>query len=108
MWGFLFGIGALHSIMCLLIYSKSIHDKFWYLPLALLIALFNNFLWFYASKIIEDKKDIYIFSTFQSAILTLIYFLIPFIIFEIKLNKMELVGVFFVLLGCFILKMFQN
>ena len=108
MWHFLAIIGILHAIMCYIIYSKQIDDKIWYMPLALFVAFLNNIIWFYSFKIIEGRKDAYIFSALQSVVLTTIYFLLPIVLFDLKLNKFEILGIMLIIAGISFIKFCQN
>jgi len=75
------------------------------MPLALLVAFINNIFWFYSFKIIEGKKEIFIFSALQSVILTIIYFVLPILLFDLKLTKFELVGISMICIGMLLLKL---
>jgi hypothetical protein len=94
--------------MCYILYYKEIHSKWWYMPLALLIGFLNNCVWFYAAKIQEGRKDMYVFSAFSSVFITCVYFLLPIVFFSVKLNKYEILGITLAITGLILLKIFQN
>ena len=108
MWFFLTLMVVFHFVMCYLIFNKDIHAKWWYLFLGVLLAALNNFVWFYSAKIIENKKEMYLFSALYSILITVVYFLVPILFFGLKINKWELIGIVLMIIGFIIFRTNQN
>lgn len=93
-----------HSIPCYLSYEKWAQDKWWYLPVALFFGGMNMMLWFIATRIISNLKTIYIYSLIWDLIVVSVYFLLPIIAFQIKLNKFGIIGLMLMVIGFLLVK----
>ncbi len=103
-WIFLFLIFCTHSLCCYLSYEKWAQEKWWYLPIGMLTGCISNILWFLSTRMISDAKNIYIYSLFWDLVVISVYFLLPIIIFDIKLNKFGFIGLLLMLIGLLLVK----
>jgi len=94
----------LSSASCYVSFNKSMHDKWFYIPVGLIIAVTTNLIWYNSTKLIGDEKKIYVFSLVWDFIVCLVYLFLPLIIFKIKLDKISVLGLFIMLLGLIIIK----
>jgi hypothetical protein len=101
---FLLLIGIIHSICCYLTFHEKFYDRWWFIPIGLFIGLCSNGLWFLAAKTIGNKDQLYIFSMFWDCLIVGIYFLFPVLFFGIKLDKIGIVGLCFIVIGTLIIK----
>jgi len=89
---------------CLLTFCKDLYDKWYFVPLGLLISIFTNILWFTTAKYFNDPRRTYIMSLGWDIVVCLIYFILPVIFCKIKLNKSELTGIIVMIIGLLIMK----
>jgi multidrug transporter EmrE-like cation transporter len=103
-WIFLFLICCIHSTCCYLSYEKWAQDKWWYLPVGMLTGCISNILWFLSAKIIGNHKEIYLYSLLWDFVVIGVYFVLPIILFDIKLNKFGIFGLILMLVGILLVK----
>lgn len=103
-WLFILLICVTHAIICYFSYEKWAQEKWWYFWVAILSGAASNVLWFIATKIIEDKKQIYLYSLVWDFFVVAVYFLLPVYVFDIKLNKIGIMGLILMLIGFMMIK----
>ena len=97
-------VGIICSLMCYISFDKSLHNKWWYIPLALLLGLTSNSIWILTTKYFEDEKKLYAFSLIWDVLFVAIYYFLPLIFFDIKLGKNGYVGLILMIIGLLIIK----
>ena len=64
----------------------------------------SNILWFLSAKIIGNHKEIYLYSLLWDFVVIGVYFILPIILFDIKLNKFGIFGLILMLVGILLVK----
>ena len=95
---------SLHVGMCLLSYCKALHDRWWYFPLGLGLALINNILWFIAAKCLQDPKEFYFFSSCCFIGTAAVYFGLPLLTEQTRIAPYQYIAIAAIVLGIFLLK----
>lgn len=90
---------------CYLTYSDQLKEKWWYMPLGLLLGLTTNFIWFYAVKWIGDKDKIYVFTLFWESFMVMVYYGLPILFFGVKIDRWTAAGLGCIILGMVLLKL---
>ena len=103
-WLFILLITLAHAFSCYFSYEKWAQDKWWYYCYAVFAGGMTNVLWFIATKIISDKKEIYLYSLAWDFFVVAVYFLLPVFLLDIKLNKIGIAGLFLMFLGFLLIK----
>lgn len=103
-WVFVLLITLAHAIICYFSYEKWAQGRWWYYILAIFAGSITNVLWFAATKIISDKKDIYLYSLVWDFFVVAVYFLLPVILLDIKLNRVGIFGLILMLIGFLLIK----
>jgi hypothetical protein len=93
------------TTMCYISFHKEIHNQIWYIPLAITIGLFNNILWIFSTKYFTEEKKLYTFSLIWDIIFISIYYFLPLMFFNIKMDKYGWLGVILMTIGALIIKM---
>lgn len=101
---FLLCIGVIHSLCCYITFNEKYHERWWFIPIGLLLGLMSNGLWFLAAKTIGDKQNLYLFTFLWDSVVISIYFLLPLLFFSVKLEKMGFVGLFLIITGIILMK----
>jgi hypothetical protein len=97
-------VSILTMLSCCLTFNKSYHDKWYYMPFGLFVALMCNLLWYGSAKYLHDEKKVYIFSLYWDFVVCSIYLFFPLIIINTKLDKWCYIGIFLMFLGMLIIK----
>jgi hypothetical protein len=96
---------SLHVGMCLLSYFKAIHDRWWYFPAGLGLAVLNNLLWFIAAKMVQEPKDFYFFSSCVFVGTAAVYFGLPLAFEQTKTHPFHLIAIGLIVVGLILLKL---
>lgn len=100
----LIAIAVIYSVGCLLSYSEEYRRTSWFIWVGGLIGILINVIWFSLVKYLDDKQKIYIFGLIWDSIMMLIYYLLPMLVFGVKLNKISLFALSLIVCGMVILK----
>ena len=101
---FLVLIGLIHSLCCYLTFNERYHERWWFIPIGLLFGMSSNGLWFLAAKTIGNKDNLYVFTLFWDGLVVAIYFLMPVLLFGVKLDKIGVLGLGLIVLGTVLIK----
>jgi len=93
------------SLMCYISFDKSVHNKWWYVPLCLMLGIVSNSMWILSTKYFGDEKKLYTFSLIWDIIYFAIYYFLPLIFFDIKLEKNGYLGLILMVIGILIIKL---
>jgi len=94
----------LYGLYCYLGYVESFKNSAWFTPACLSIVLVGNFMWIYYVKSTNDPNQIFVSGLIWDALLTASFTLVPFIFFNVKLNKYSMIGFVLCLIGLGLLK----
>lgn len=94
----------LYSLCCWLTYSEGYRDKWWYLPLGIMLGATCNLMWLMMTKAIDDKDKIFIYALFWDAVIVAVFYGLPIFFFGVKLDKWGLLGVLMIVIGLTIIK----
>lgn len=103
-WFTLLLVGVVYTISTYLTYSEDIRQKWYFIPLAVLLGSLTSVLWFCTVRYINDKDRIYVYSLFWDFVMIAIFYLYPVLFLGVKLDKWSLLGLFLVLVGIVIIK----
>jgi hypothetical protein len=74
----------------------------------LVLNFLASFSWFSLVKSLPDKESILINSVYWDIMIMGIGYILPLFIFSFKLNNIQIISLFVILLGFFMLKVFHN
>lgn len=97
----------LYFVMCYLGYSESLRRSSWFMPFCISINLLTSTLWFLAIKYIDNKNKIFFYSLCWDAVMIATACFVPIFLFNLNLNKTTIAGVFFMILGLFLIKIYM-
>lgn len=97
-------ITILYMIGCFITYNDFTRNQWWFVPLGVLLGLIGSFVWYYTCKVVEDKERILVLSLVWDSILIAVYYGMPILFFNVKLDKISTIGAIFILVGIIILK----
>jgi len=103
-WFFIILICLGHSFSCYFSYEKWAQGRWWYYFFAIAVGGGTNLLWFIATKILGDKKEIYLYSLVWDFFVVSVYFLLPVFLLDIKLNRIGIAGLVLMLIGFLMIK----
>jgi len=97
-------VGIICSLMCYISFDKSLHNKWWYIPAGLMLGILSNSIWILTTKYFGDEKKLYTFSLIWDILFVAIYYFLPLIFFDIKLEKHGYIGLLLMVIGILIIK----
>lgn len=97
-------VSLLSAASCYVTFDKNLHNKWFYIPLGLLLAISSNLIWYTSAKYMSDEKKIYIFSLMWDFIVCFIYVFFPLLMFKIKVDKLCYLGLIFMIIGLILVK----
>jgi drug/metabolite transporter (DMT)-like permease len=97
-------ITVLTMLSCCITFSKTWHDKWYYIPCGLALTVIINFIWYSSAKFLGDEKKIYLFSLYWDFIVCSIYLFFPLLLINAKIDKWQYLGIFLMFLGIIIIK----
>lgn len=96
----------LYFVMCYLGYSENLRKSNWFMPVCISINLFTSTLWFLAIKNIDNKSRIFFYSLCWDAVMIATAYFVPIFLFNLNLNKLTILGFFFMILGLILIKLY--
>lgn len=100
----LFLMSVCFTLGCWLSYDEEIKKSIWYFPLGIGLGIITSFFWYYICIIITEKNRLYVYSLIWEVVMVLIYYGMPILFFNVKLEKTTLLGAFLIISGIFVLK----
>lgn len=101
---FLILAACIYVTTCWLTYSEWAREQWWYVPIGVALAALAGVLWFVAVKVFQDKQRMYVFNLVWDALVMTIYYGMPFLLFEVKINQWMLFGLALIVIGAVIVK----
>jgi multidrug transporter EmrE-like cation transporter len=102
-WAFLIGFFGLCA-QAYMSYEESFQTKWYYYPLGIFFNACGAALWFYVAKITSGKET-YIAAVIWDAMAAFAFFILPLLMFGIKLNWLNVLGLGFGALGITLMRM---
>lgn len=96
---------ACYGLIAYTSYSKELKASPYYFLIGLVGALVANLIWLWISKTETDTNQLMIKGLFWDSALTLIYLIVPLMIFEARLSTTQWVGLGLVLIGLTVTKL---
>ena len=94
---------VIYALYAYLNYSP-VKDEWWYFPVGMLLSMVGNLVWMIITKIPSTNTVLFFRGVVWDAILTVVFIVIPFCFFEIRLSMLGVIGLVISLIGIFILK----
>ena len=107
-WVFLGMAAVIYVLSCWLTFASSLKDRWWYIPLGMLLGIVLNGVWFWAAKTFGDKNKMYAFSLTWDALMMMIFYTLPLLLFGAKLDRTGWFALGLIVIGAIILKLNQN
>lgn len=104
-WLSLILVGFIYCICSWLTYSEDIRQKWYFIPLAVLLGTIVSLIWFCTVRYIDNKQKIYVYSLFWDFVMMGVYYIYPIIFLGIKLDGWSVFGLFLILTGVIIIKL---
>lgn len=104
MWLALIAVTALQTCVCTITFTKSVHDRWWYFPLGMLLGVSTNCIWLLSAKLLDTKEKIYTLSLFWDCAMVAVYFLVPVLFFGIRLDRIGVIGLVIAIVGALLVK----
>lgn len=84
--------------------SKMQKDGFAFFAISMFVGLMYSLLWYWSSRIVEDKNDFFFLVLLWDLIYILVFYFAPVALFGLKLDALGLVGLFTVVAGLLVMK----
>ena len=97
-------ITILYIIGCMISYSDDYRKAYWFVPIGVFIGVLINLVWVYTIKYLDNNQKIYVFGIMWDALMMTTYYLLPILLFDVKLTKTTIIGLILILSGVVILK----
>ncbi len=97
----------IYLILMFMTFSDFRESKY-FVFVALTLNFLTSFLWFSLVKSLPDKESILINSVYWDIMIMGIGYILPLFIFSFKLNNIQIISLFVILLGFFMLKVFHD
>lgn len=104
-WFWLVIAGIIYSICAYMCYHESFRNSQWYMPAGLILGFMAVIIWFSTVRLIGDKHRIYFYSLMWDAVLVGVYYVIPILFFNVRLDKWGIIGLALMTLGLVLVKM---
>jgi hypothetical protein len=103
-WASLALITVIYLICAYLTYHRDLHDKPWYMPVAIAFGTTTVVIWYYMIRHIGDRDRIYVYNMCWDTIMCGVYYLLPIFVFGVKLDRIGVFGLCLMIIGSVILK----
>ena len=90
-------------LQAMLSFDDSFQTKWFYYPLGILLNAIGAGLWFYVAKVTSGKET-YLFAVMWDSMAALAFFGLPLLLFGVKLNTLNIIGLCLGLLGIILMK----
>ncbi len=97
-------ISIVYAIGCAFTYNEKFRQSDWFVLIGVAIGVTINALWFYAVKCLDDKDRIYTFGLIWDSIMMITYYLLPILMFGVKLDKVTIIALLLIVIGMVLLK----
>lgn len=100
-----FIIGFLvYGVLALASYSESIKSSMYYYPIGIVAAIVANLCWLSIAKGESDPSKLVITGLYWDVMLTLVYIVVPFVLFGAKVNMWQGLGIAAIIMGIVLTK----
>lgn len=103
-WILLFVAMIFYIISCYLSYQEWFRQSVHYYWVSLLLGMVISLIWYGMVRHLNDKDAIYLYAIVWDISLVMVYFILPLLLFDIKLTRFGLTGVGLIFLGMILLK----
>jgi len=101
-WAFVIGFVGL-CLQAYVSYDDSIQDKWFYYPVGIVLNVIGASLWFYVAKMTTGKET-YLAAMIWDGMAAFTFFILPLLLFGVKLNLLNTIGLLFGILGIILMK----
>lgn len=102
-WAFLLGFVGL-CLQAYVSFNDSIQDKWFYYPLGVSLNAIGAALWFYVAKVTTGKET-YLAAMIWDGMAAFSFFVLPLLLFGVKLNWLNTTGLVFGAIGIILMKL---
>lgn len=103
-WIALVVVFVLYSICCYFTFDDRTRAKWWYVPSGVFLGIVCNTIWLFMTRSLDDKEKIYFYALFWDAMIVVVFYGMPILLFGVKLNKWGLLGLALMITGLTIMK----
>jgi uncharacterized membrane protein len=89
---------------CWLTYCESWKEKWWYIPLGVMLGMVANAVWFLAVKMVADRDKVFVMGLIWDLAVVFIYTLTPILLFGVSWNRWTVLGLILMVAGVMIVK----
>lgn len=104
-WFWLAVTSVIYVICAYLTYKEEWRNESWYLPVCFFFGTVLVVIWYMVIKYIGDKDRIYFFSLCWDAVMVAVYYILPVLVFGVKLDRYGIGGLCLMIAGLALLKM---
>ncbi len=104
-WLVLLLVAGIYCICSWLTYSEEMRNKWYFMPLAVVLGTVVSVIWFLMVKYLDDKQKIYVYSLCWDFMMMFVYYLYPVALLGVKLDKWSLVGLGMIVGGIAVIKL---
>lgn len=94
---------VIYVISCWLTYSDY-KNEWWYIPIGVFLGVITGIVWYTAVKVFDDKQRMYVFNLLWDAMMMAIYYIMPLLLFDVKLTKWMVAGMTLIVAGAIVIK----
>ena len=99
-----FGGLVLHSILAFLSFDKLSKQTEYYFMATITFAALANAIWFYLAQKTVDVNKLVFYALVWDVMITSVYLIVPFVLFQVKFNNPQIVGLCVTIFGLILMK----
>lgn len=103
-WFWLGITGIMYVIGAYLTYKEEWRNEPWYIPVGVLFGSSLVLIWYLVVRYIGDRDRIYFYSLCWDVVMVGVYYILPVVLFGVKLDRYGIAGLCLMIAGLFLLK----
>lgn len=103
-WIVLLFASLLYFARAYLTYTEEARKQWWFIPFAVGLGVITSIMWFSIVKWMDDKQRIYVYSLFWDTAIIAVYYLMPPLLFGVKMDRWALLGLALIVGGVVLIK----